>query len=63
MPSKVPEASEAELRSEEINVLAVQARVLAQRVEKLPDGPRKERMSAALGEIADMMKSDVQPTV
>jgi hypothetical protein len=56
-------ASEAEPQSEEINVLAAQARALAERVEKLPDSPRKERMSAALWEIAEMIKSDVQPTV
>jgi hypothetical protein len=51
MSRKIPEASEAEPRTEEINVLLAQAQSLAGRVEAMSDGPMKQKLRVALAEI------------
>jgi hypothetical protein len=59
MTSRLPVAAEAEPRTGEIADLLAQAIALAGRVEALPDGAMKEKLSAALAEIrANLGKPD-----
>ena len=51
MSSKIPEATEAEARQEDAADLFAQALALTERVEKMPDGPRKEKLRIALARI------------
>jgi hypothetical protein len=56
MTSKIPEAMKAEPPTEEIADLRAWALALAERVEKLPDGPLKEKLRSALYAIGDEIK-------
>ena len=51
MSSKIPETPETEPPPDDIKELLAQAQALAERVEKLPDGPTKEKLRATLTEI------------
>jgi hypothetical protein len=51
MSSRIPEATDAEARTEGIDDLLAQAQTLAERVEAMPDGPMKQKLRAALAEI------------
>jgi hypothetical protein len=52
-----PEAAETEPRTEEFADLRAQAQALAERVEKMHDGPRKEKLRSALYVIGDEIKA------
>ena len=56
MTNKIPTATTAEPLTEEIADLRACALALAERVEKLPDGPRKEKLRSALYAIGDEIK-------
>ena len=51
MSRNIPEASEAEPRMEDTADLFAQALELTERVEKMTDGPRKEKLRIALAKI------------
>jgi hypothetical protein len=64
MQNEIPAASEAESGTGEIRELLNQAGALSDRVSKLRDGPRKEKLKAALLElqaIADDLAQDAVP--
>ena len=51
MSSKILETSETEPSSGDVKDPLAQAQAIAERVEKLPDGPTKEKLRATLAEI------------
>jgi hypothetical protein len=55
MASETPEPTGAESETGEIKALLSQAQALADRVEKLHDGPRKENLKTALSELQNLI--------